>query len=554
MRRWNGWGDDTVDYPLHEGARHFLEALVGPGMPPRDATFEEVVAAVPPSRLPTHPLVSTGPVDRLRHARGQSLPDWIALRSGCIPAFPDGVAFPTTAAQVRDLMGFAAQVGARLIPYGGGTSVVGHINPLPGERPVLTVDLGRLNRLIRFDETSGLATFEAGITGPDLEAQLRARGYTLGHFPQSFELSSLGGWIVTRSSGQQSLGYGRIEKLFAGGRLEAPAGTLDLPPFPASAAGPDLREVVLGSEGRLGILTEATVRASLLPEEEAFHALFFPDFERGLAAARQIMQARLPLSLVRLSTPAETRTTLALAGHERLIGMLEQLLRLRGVGDGKCMLLLGFTGREAVVHVARKEALGLAGRYGGVHVGQAFGKEWHKSRFRTPYLRNTLWELGYAIDTLETATDWAHIPAMVEAIEMALRSALADIGERVHLFTHLSHLYPYGSSIYTTFLYRIAPDPEETLRRWQVLKAAASQAIVAHGGTISHQHGVGTDHLPYLPAEKGPLGMAVLRDLGERFDPDGMMNPGKLWREEQKPCGERTGVTKSGPTSTNGGM
>lgn len=553
MRRWNGWGDDTVDYPLHAAARYFLEALVGPGMPPRDATFEEVVAAVPPSRLPAHPPVSTGPADRLRHARGQSLPDWIALRSGRIPAFPDGVAFPTTATQVRDLMDFAAQVGARLIPYGGGTSVVGHINPLPGERPVLTVDLGRLNRLIRFDETSGLATFGAGITGPNLEAQLRARGYTLGHFPQSFELSSLGGWIVTRSSGQQSLGYGRIERLFAGGRLESPAGTLELPPFPASAAGPDLREVVLGSEGRLGILTEATIRVSLLPEEEAFHALFFPDFERGLAAVRQIMQARLPLSLVRLSTAVETRTTLALAGHERLIGALERLLSLRGVGDEKCMLLLGFTGREAVVNVARKEALGLARRHGGVHVGQAFGREWHKSRFRTPYLRNTLWELGYAIDTLETATDWANIPTLVEAIEGAVRPGLADMGERVHVFTHLSHLYPYGSSIYTTFLYRIAPDPEETLRRWQVLKTAASRAIVTHGGTISHQHGIGTDHLPYLPAEKGPLGMAVLRDLGERFDPDGMMNPGKLWREEQKPCGERTGATKPGPASTNRG-
>ncbi len=528
MRRWNGWGDDTVDHPLHEGARRFLEALVGPGTPPRDAAFEEVVAAVPPSRLPAHPLVSTDPADRLRHARGQSLPDWIAVRSGRIPAFPDGVAFPTTAVQVRDLIRYAGEVGARLIPYGGGTSVVGHINPLPGDRPVLTVDLGRLNHLHRFDEVSGLATFGAGVTGPDLEAQLRARGYTLGHFPQSFELSSLGGWIVTRSSGQQSLGYGRIEKLFAGGRLESPAGTLDLPPFPASAAGPDLREAVLGSEGRLGILTEATVRVTPLPEEEAFHALFFPDFERGLVAVRRIMQARLPLSMVRLSTAVETETTLALAGHERLIGALERLLRLRGVGDKKCMLLLGFTGRGAVVNVARKEALGLAGQHGGVHVGQTFGKEWHKSRFRTPYLRNTLWELGYAIDTLETATDWANIPAMVEAIEMALRPGLEEIGERVHVFTHLSHLYPYGSSIYTTYLYRIAPDPDETLRRWQVLKAAASQAIVAHGGTISHQHGIGTDHLPYLAREKGPLGMAAIGDLCRRFDPDGIMNPGKL--------------------------
>jgi alkyldihydroxyacetonephosphate synthase len=286
--------------------------------------------------------------------------------------------------------------------------------------------------------------------------------------------------------------------------------------------------VVLGSEGRLGILTEATVRVASLSEKEAFHACFFPDFERGQEATREIMQARLPLSMVRLSTAVETQTTLALAGHGRLIGALERMLAVRGVGEDKCMLLLGFTGREAMVQTARKEALGMAGRYGGVHVGRTFGKQWHKSRFRTPYLRNTLWELGYAIDTLETATDWTNIPTMLEVIGLALRSGLEEMGERVHVFTHLSHLYPYGSSVYTTFLFRIAPDPDETLRRWEILKRAASRAILTHGGTITHQHGVGTDHLPYLAEEKGELGMATLRDLCRRFDPQGIMNAGKL--------------------------
>jgi alkyldihydroxyacetonephosphate synthase len=530
MRRWNGWGDAAVDYPLHEGPLRFLEGLVGTGTRPHDAVLDQVIAAVPPSRLARHPLVSDEPADRVCHARGQGLPDWIALRSGQGLAFPDGVAYPTSDADVRDLIRYVGDVDAHLIPYGGGTSVVGHINVLPSEQPVLTVDLSRLNRLRRFDEVSQLATFGAGVMGPDLEAQLRARGCTMGHFPQSFELSTLGGWIATRSSGQQSLGYGRIEKLFAGGRLESPAGTLELPPFPASAAGPDLRQVVLGSEGRLGILTEATIRAATLPETEAFHAVFFPDFDQGREAVREIMQARLPLSMLRLSTAVETQTTLALAGRERLISALERLLGLRGVGGDKCMLILGFTGRESMVKIARKEALGLAGEHGGVHVGRTFGNEWHRSRFRTPYLRNTLWELGYAIDTLETATDWTHVPIMIEAVESALRLALAATGERVHVFTHLSHLYAYGSSIYITYLFRIASDPAETLCRWQVLKAAASEAIVAHGRTISHQHGIGVDHLPYLAAEKGVLGMAAIGDLCERFDPRGIMNPGKLIR------------------------
>jgi alkyldihydroxyacetonephosphate synthase len=222
MRRWNGWGDDQTLYPLPESAAAYLAELVGPGQPQPDASLAYVVASVPASRLPAHPMIDTDPAGRLAHARGQSLPDWVALRAGLIDTFPDGVAYPASDEEVRALLAYARRSEARLVPYGGGTSVVGHINPLPGRRPVLTVDLGRLNRLISLDETSQLATLEAGIAGPVLENQLRARGYTLGHFPQSFEYSTLGGWIATRSSGQQSYHYGRIEELFAGGHIETP--------------------------------------------------------------------------------------------------------------------------------------------------------------------------------------------------------------------------------------------------------------------------------------------------------------------------------------------
>ncbi len=361
---------------------------------------------------------------------------------------------------------------------------------------------------------------------------MRARGYTLGHFPQSFEYSTLGGWVATRSSGQQSLRYGRIEGLFAGGVLLSPAGALHLPSFPASAAGPDLRQLILGSEGRMGILTEVTVRVTPLPEHEEFHALFFPDFASGLSATRQIVQERLPLSLLRLSTPTETRTTLALAGHERLIGMLETLLSVRGVGGEKCMLLAGFTGRSTVVRDTRHTVMDICHAGGGVSAGRRFGEQWIEGRFRTPYLRNTLWEAGYAVDTLETATNWDNVPRMVEVIEAALRPGLAEEGERVHVFTHLSHVYPQGASVYTTYLFRRAADPEATLRRWETLKGAASRAIVACGGTISHQHGVGRDHAPYLGAEKGALGLDALAAAIARFDPHGIMNPGVLLGDE----------------------
>ena len=528
MRRWNGWGDDTITYPLPPSVAQLLADLLGPGTPPRDATFADVVAHVPTTRMPMHPRISTEPGDRLRHARGQSFPDLIALRHGQISAFPDGVAAPQSAEDVRELLDYAAAVGVRLIPYGGGTSVVGHINPLPGDAPVLTVDLRRMNRLLDLNNQNNLATFGAGVSGPDLEAQLRAHGYTLGHYPQSFEQSTLGGWIATRSRGQQSLGYGRIEQLFVGGWLEAPAGTLHLPCFPASATGPDVREMVLGSEGRLGILTEASVRVIPIPPCEVFHAVFFPDWELACTAVQVIAQSGTPLSMMRLSTPTETAMNFALAGHPRRVAILRQLLALRGAGSDPCMLLLGVTGSQAQVDLSRKVALGIAHDHRGVHVGRALGRQWQRGRFRAPYLRNELWKHGFAVDTVETATNWSNIPTMVAAVERSLRTALTGMGEHVHAFTHLSHVYPHGASVYTTFLFRLGANADDTYCRWQALKTAASAAIIAHGGTISHQHGVGSEHLPYLAQEKGPLGIAAIQQLAATYDPNGLLNPGKL--------------------------
>jgi alkyldihydroxyacetonephosphate synthase len=528
MKRWNGWGDAEIEYPLPDPAAVYLARLLGEGAAIADAPFERVAATVPPGRLPAHPLVTDDPVDRLRHARGQSLPDWIALRYGHIGVFPDGVAYPTTAEEVRTLLAYVQEVDARLIPYGGGTSVVGHINPLPDDKPVLTLDLSRLNQLLTLDETSRLATFEAGARGPELEAQLGRAGYTLGHFPQSFEYATLGGWIATRSSGQQSYYYGRIEDLFAGGRLETPLGALDLPPLPASGAGPDLRHLVLGSEGRLGVITQATVRIRPSPPTESFHAVFFDGWERGVAAVRAIAQADTPISMARLSDAQETETTLALAGHERLVTWAERGLRLLNYGPERCLLIFGVTGDQRTTAQARRRVSSIARAHGGLPVGPFIGRIWRKSRFRAPYLRNSLWEKGYALDTVETAVPWSQVLATTAAVKQAIHEGLAASGEKVLVFAHLSHLYGDGASIYITYLYRRTADPDETFQRWQTIKAAASQAIVNHGGTISHQHGVGLDHRPYLSAEKGAIGMGALQDICRSFDPEGRLNPAKL--------------------------
>ena len=529
-RRWNGWGDASVNEPLKPEAIAFLAQAIGPGEPRMDATFAAALAQVrtQPSWLPAHPLVDTSAETRLRASFGQSMHDWLRLRFGVIGRVTDGVAFPTTALEVRALLFWARKNGVQVLPSGGATSVAGHLTPV-GAAPVLTLNMGRMMRLLDLDPVAQLARFEAGVAGPDLEAQLRAHGFTLGHFPQSFELSTLGGWVVTRSSGQQSARYGRIEQLFAGGTVQTPEREWVLPTFPASAAGPDLREWVLGSEGRIGVLTEATVRVTRAPAREQFVGVFFPDWASGLAAVRALAQQRLGLSMLRLANPAETFTTLKMAGHENQIAWLERLLGWRGAGEGKCLLFAGFTGANAAqVRTMRRAAAKVWREHGGVSTGTLLGKQWAAHRFAGVYRRNSLWDAGYAVDTMETACDWPRVDAMVHALETAGRAALASHGERTHCYTHLSHVYAQGSSVYSTFVYRIGPDYDAALARWQSLKTAVGDAIVAHGGTITHQHGVGKDHARWLPAEKGATGMAAIAAMVREFDPHGVMAKGNL--------------------------
>lgn len=536
MRRWNGWGEVTLAMALPASAEALLIDLLGPSAPLVDAPLADVVGRVPESRLAglEHPLLETDEETRVRHARGQSLPDWLAMRSGDFGVFPDAVAQPESGEQVRELLALAAEHDLVVIPYGGGTSVVGHITPAPSQRPIITLALTRMNRLLDLDETSGVATFGAGARGPEIEARLRAHGYTLGHFPQSWEQSTLGGWVASRSSGQQSLRYGRIEQLFAGGRIETPAGPLDLPEFPASAAGPDLRELVLGSEGRLGVITEARVRVSPLPDHERFETLFLPDWRAALDCARELAQQRTNLSMLRVANPAETFTGLRLAVAEGRLGWFERLLRLRGAGEGKCMLTLGYTGSRSDVVEARRQARAVLKRHGAVALmAGRLGAKWAHGRFRYPYLREALWRLGYAVDTFETALSWSRVDGYIHDVEQRVGAALEEQGERVQVFTHLSHIYRQGSSAYTSYLYRVGDDYETALARWRSIKAIASQTIVDWGGTISHQHGVGRDHAPYLAAEKGELGLGALGAMFERFDPDGRMNPGVLLQEDE---------------------
>ncbi len=308
-----------------------------------------------------------------------------------------------------------------------------------------------------------------------------------------------------------------------------PSGSLVVPAFPASAAGPDLRHLVLGSEGRLGIVTQATVRLRPLPDTEGFYAVFFRDWPSGVSAVRQIVQSAIPLSMLRLSDAVETKTTLALAGNGRLLAWARRGLSWLGYGSDRCLLIYGLTGERRSVRLARRSVKEISRAFGGRAVGAYIGKRWQKSRFLAPYLRNQLWELGYAVDTLETAVPWSRVDDTARKLVGALRNGLSGERERVLAFAHISHVYQDGASIYATYLFRLATDPDQNLERWSRLKTTASKLITAQGGTISHQHGVGVDHAPILPAEKGEIGMSWLESVRRFADPGGMMNPGKLF-------------------------
>lgn len=522
-RRIDGWGYEGESFAPPAPLLAWLERRLGSGRPspPHGLTGLRLPA---PRALPPLPAISTAGEDRIAHARGQGLPDLLRLRAAALPALPDAVARPRDDAEVEGVLHAAAAAGVRVIPWGGGTSVTGGVNTLAGAAPVVVLDTERLAGLEALDAESGHATFGAGTRGPGVEAALAAGGHTLGHLPQSWELSTLGGWITTRSSGQESLGYGGIEDLVAGLELVAPAGRLTLPALPASAAGPDLRQLVLGSEGRLGVVTRATVRLSPAPAGRTVRAWLLPAWREGVAAARDLLRDRVPLSLLRLSDEPETEVALAvgLAGRAAA-GAVRRYLGWRGVAQG-CLLLAGAVGRPGDRRPALRQAGAVVRRHGGVSLGSAPGRHWLADRFRHPYLRDGLLDRGVATDTLETAAPWGRLPALYRQVGQAIGSALASEGEAVAVLCHLSHPYPDGGSLYFTCFFRLASGLDDSLARWARLKRAATTAIVAAGGTLSHHHGVGSWHAPWYPSEVGASGLAVVAAAAATLDPGGILN------------------------------
>ncbi|HEX4564730.1 MAG TPA: FAD-binding oxidoreductase [Solirubrobacteraceae bacterium] len=536
VMRWWGWGVDAGAGALPAHALSFLRENVGlaerPSPPvalanvhlPEPALSNAVLSSL--RGIVGSDEVRDSHAERVVHTAGKGYADLVRLRSGEPEGAPDAVVLPASAAELAAVLQLCARTRTAVVPFGGGTSVVGGVAPLRGENPaVIALDTKRL-RAIELDRESLLVTVGAGTRAPALESYLASLGLTLGHFPQSYEFVSLGGCAATRSAGQASSGYGAIAEMVTGLRMHSPERHLDLAAFPATAAGPDLRALVVGSEGTLGVISELTLRVRIAPATRVYEGVFFESFDAGVAALRSLAREHAVPDVARLSDEEETRMSLALAGVHGVKDRLGRAyLALRGYRGG-CLAILGFEGSEDEVSGRRKRALALVRRAGGLAVGSSPGEAWRRSRFAAPYLRDELLTHGVLVETLETATRWSNLVRLRAAVARALEEALRAHRTPPLVFCHVSHVYETGASLYFTFIARQREGEE--VAQWREAKEAASAAICTNGGTITHHHAVGRDHAPWMRDEIGADGIATLRALKAELDPSGIMNPRKL--------------------------
>ncbi|MGC9495964.1 FAD-binding oxidoreductase [Streptomyces sp. WG7] len=528
---WNGWGDPARATPLPDTVTGLLRELLGveprhaasvpleeidvPGSP-LDAAARRALEAAVGDRADG---VRTDAETRMRHTRGKSTPDLLRMRAGDTADTPAAVVLPDGHDEVLAVLEACAEHGLALVPFGGGTSVVGGLAP-GRDGTFVALDLRRMNRLLDLDEVSRTATLQPGLRAPEAEALLAGHGYTLGHFPQSYEWATIGGFAATRSSGQASAGYGRFDEMVLGLTLATPRGTLDTGRAPRSAAGPDLRQLLLGSEGAFGVITSVTVRVRPVPEVRRYEGWRFASFAEGAAALRRLAQDGPRPTVLRLSD--ETETLIGLAQPDAVGASPERR-------DAGCLAVVGFEGTAQDTAYRREGAAAVLREGGGTFAGEEPGERWARGRYSAPYLRDALLDAGALAETLETATYWSRIPALYAAVRDALTGTLTGAGTPPLVMCHISHVYENGASLYFTV---VSAQGDDAVAHWTRAKHAANEAILAAGGTITHHHGVGTDHRDWYVREAGPLGVEALRAVKRSLDPAGLLSPGVLLPED----------------------
>jgi alkyldihydroxyacetonephosphate synthase len=547
--KWWGWGVEGVAFHHEDkpGFRPFvieavdLDVVVDPKSlrspeplePPRPMIPAELVAELRDAVGPDN-LVNSDE-DRIVHTYGKSVRDLLRLRAGDIPRVPDVVVYPGSEQEVQLVVDRAVAANAVLIPFGGGSNISGSLHaPADETRPVISVDMGRMNRVLSVDEESGLARVQAGVLGPDLEEQLRSQGWTLGHFPDSFTHSTLGGWVATRSSGMQSDKYGDISEITRGVRVVQPGKVLVLRPLPSTSTGPSVREMVLGSEGRLGIITEVTVQVHRIPENRVILGYLFPSWDASLAAMQEISTSDAHPSVTRVSDGRETRFSFATRKKSGGLsisslvskGLMKVLERRGWQLDQSCLSFIGYEGGKA--HVNRQKAIvkDIVGKHGGIVLGKGPGVLYDQKKFDTPYIRDFLLDRGAIGDVSETAAPWSKLKPLYNNVMAAANEAFAELGVVGWIMCHLSHSYHSGACLYFTFAFK--HDGEDPLAQYDKVKSAIQQAFVDSDGTLSHHHAVGTEHAPWLEQDISAPGVHMIDGLFSAMDPGGNFNPGKI--------------------------
>ncbi|WP_432534121.1 FAD-binding oxidoreductase [Kineococcus arenarius] len=547
--KWWGWGQEGVAFHHEDkpALAPFAREMAGidfdaPPVRVPELSELDVPASQAPAQLREAFVAAVGAehvhdddLDRVVHTYGKSMRDLVRIRRGDFGRVPDLVVYPGSEAEVEAALRVALDADAVLIPFGGGSNIVGSLEaPREETRPVVSLDLGRLRSLLELDETSQLARIQAGALGPDLEAQLNARGWTLGHFPDSFKHSTLGGWIATRSSGMQSDRFGDIADITRAVRVVTPKGVVATRNVPVQAAGPSVREMVLGSEGRLGVITEATVQVHRLAEERVIQAYFFPDYGSGLKAMHDIAASDASPSITRVSDEMETRFTLATSKKGSALSQLlskgVKLYAAKGKGfdlEKMCLSFIGFEGSS--LHVKRSKRLvdEIVKRHGGFGVGTGPGTLYDQKKFDTPYIRDFILDRGAYGDVSETSSTWATLKTLHDDVVAAAQKAFAEIGTKGFVFCHLSHSYHSGACQYFTFAFQ-PPADRDGLEAYDIVKGAIQQAFIDNGGTLSHHHAVGREHKRWVGEDLSPAGAQVVKALFDGVDPGRNLNPGAI--------------------------
>ena len=546
--KWWGWGVEGVGFHWEDkpGFAPFVQFAVGldlhtapvVGMPEFDKLTVAKSLASPAftaslASVVGEDNVSTDKMERVVHTYGKSIRDLIRVRANQIERTPDVVVYPADEDEVQRVVDLAVAADAVIIPFGGGSNIASSLEPRSDEsRVVLSLDMGRMRELVSIDEESGLAVIQAGALGPDLEEQLNARGWTIGHFPDSFTHSSLGGWIATRSSGMQSDKYGDIADIVRGLHVVRPGGILVIRPIPSASNGPSVREMILGSEGRLGIITEAWVQVHRTPAKRDVYAYFFPNFETGLKAMQEISESDATPTITRVSDNMETRFSLATSkashGITKFVSgtVLPAIFKSKGWNlDDICLSFIGYEGSERHAKLQKKLVDKIIKKYNGMGVGTGPGILYDQKKFDTPYIRDFLLDRGAAGDVSESAAPWSKLQRLHDGAVEAANAAFDKIGVKGVIISHLSHSYHSGACLYFTFGFKFTKDQ---LGGYDVVKAAIQQSFIDNGGSISHHHGVGLEHAPWLEDDISASGISVMQGLFDSVDPKGNFNPGKI--------------------------